>query len=261
MSAQNVKNTQSGSYLIPNLILLAIIAGVIGYLSINVRKHTNSTRTPNTTQERADITKPQTQTSSQAKEIQKTDKPTVDLYVMSFCPFGNRAENTMAPVRDLLADKVNWNIHYIVTQRTNTFLSLHGENEVKQDLRELCVNKLYDENTHWDFMLYVNDNCGATGDCWQDAATATGADANEIETCMAESRKELLSAEAKSTQEHQVRGSPTMFINGVESKAIYNYENPDAIKSAICEAFETKPEECNTTLEASKPQAPSGRCN
>ncbi len=258
MTAQNTQETRSGSYLIPNLILLAIIVGVVGYVGVNIKKHKDQTQPKEEVQKQ--VANPQTQAQASA-EVQKTDKPTVDLFVMSFCPYGNRAENTVKPVKDLLGDKVNWNVHYIVSPQGNNFRSLHGPKEVDQDLRELCVNKLYDANTHWDFMLYVNENCGSDGSCWKDAANATGVAPKEIETCMQENGKELLGAEAKATQEKQVRGSPTLFINGVESKIIYRYENPEAIKNAICSAFENAPEECETVLEAQGSQAPSGRCN
>ena len=49
------------------------------------------------------------------QDMPKTDKPKVDLYVMSFCPYGNQAEDTMLPVYGALKDNVEWNIHYIVS--------------------------------------------------------------------------------------------------------------------------------------------------
>ena len=45
------------------------------------------------------------QTPSQ--EITKTDKPNVELFVMSFCPYGVQAETAMKPVVDLLGDSAD----------------------------------------------------------------------------------------------------------------------------------------------------------
>ncbi len=253
------QKAERGSYLVPNLILLAIIVGITLYGVLSIKKHRERSIAERVTQDQASQTRNQAQ--AEPTELQKSDKPTVDLFVMSFCPYGNRAENTLKPVKDLLGDKVDWNVHYIVNHQGNSFMSLHGPKEVDQDLRELCVNKLYDENTHWDFMLYVNENCGSDGNCWEDAANATGVASKEIETCMRENGEELLGAEATATQEKHVRGSPTLFINGIESKSIYRYENPEAIKEAICSAFENKPEECDTVLGTQGSQMPSGRCN
>ena len=43
----------------------------------------------------------------------KTDKPQLDFYVMSFCPYGNQIEETLRPVFDLLGDKVELRPRYI----------------------------------------------------------------------------------------------------------------------------------------------------
>src|SRR3989339_794245 len=71
--------------------------------------------------------------------LPKADKTKVDLYVMSFCPYGNQAEDTMLPVYNMLKDKVEWNMHYIVNVDGTTVNSLHGQLEVDQNEREACV--------------------------------------------------------------------------------------------------------------------------
>jgi len=43
----------------------------------------------------------------------KTNKPQLDFYVMSFCPFGNDIEEVIRPVFDLLGDKVELRPRYI----------------------------------------------------------------------------------------------------------------------------------------------------
>jgi len=47
---------------------------------------------------------------------QKERKPNVKFFVMSFCPFGNQAEEGLKKVFDLLGDKVQWEPHYIVSK-------------------------------------------------------------------------------------------------------------------------------------------------
>lgn len=47
---------------------------------------------------------------------QKREKPRVEFFVMSFCPYGNQAEAGLKPVADLLGDQVEWQPHYIVTK-------------------------------------------------------------------------------------------------------------------------------------------------
>lgn len=46
-------------------------------------------------------------------EVTKTDKPELDFYVMSFCPYGNQMETTLRPIFDLLGDKITLRPRYI----------------------------------------------------------------------------------------------------------------------------------------------------
>jgi len=52
-------------------------------------------------------------TSKNVFTADKIDKPQLDFYVMSFCPYGNQMEDTLRPVFDLLGDKVEIRPRYI----------------------------------------------------------------------------------------------------------------------------------------------------
>jgi len=52
-------------------------------------------------------------TSKNVFAATKTDKPQLDFYVMSFCPYGNQIETTIRPIFDLLGDKVELRPRYI----------------------------------------------------------------------------------------------------------------------------------------------------
>lgn len=188
------------------------------------------------------------QNQPKQKEIPKTEKPKVELFVMSFCPYGNKAEKTIKPVYELLQDEVDWNIHYIVSKKDDGFKSLHGEKEVTQNKRELCVLQNQNLSTWFHFATYVNNNCGSNGECWQTAAEKSGLSTAAITNCSENKGDELLAKEAQISSQKKVSGSPTLFINGVESKAVYEYNNPNAYKEAICSGFKNKPSECNKQL-------------
>jgi hypothetical protein len=62
------------------------------------------------------------QTGSSAKVTfspEKKDRPEFQFYVMSFCPYGNMAEDAIRPVFDLLGDKVDFKPQYIFDKITN----------------------------------------------------------------------------------------------------------------------------------------------
>lgn len=194
------------------------------------------------------------------KEIPKTDKPTADLYVMSFCPYGNKAEDTLKPVYNLLKDKVDFNFHYIVTADGDKITSLHGQSEVDQNKREACVMKNYGKEKWMNFVTYINTNCGSDGSCWEIGAKNNGIDTAKINSCVVSEGATLMKAEASASNAAGATGSPTMIINGVKTKAVYQYGNSEAYKKIICGAFNTAPAECAQELSAQTSTSQGGSC-
>ena len=196
--------------------------------------------------------------NDQQTEIPQKETPKVELFVQSFCPYGNQAETTMGPVHDLLGDKVDWEVSFIASEQNGSFSSLHGEQEVAQDKRELCVMENQGLSKWFDFANYVNNNCGSEGACWEDAASNAGLSTASVTSCVEEQGDDYLSEDASVTSERGVSASPTLFINGVESQAVYEYGNPNAYKEAICSAFEEKPAECEEELESTSDNSSDG---
>lgn len=201
-----------------------------------------------------------TNTNTQTPEMVKTDKPVVDLYVMSFCPYGNKAEDTLLPVYELLKTKVEWNMHYIVSVSGTTVNSLHGQPEVDQDMREACVLKDNGIAKWFSFISYVNANCGSKGDCWEVAASKAGLTSSAINSCVANNGLDLMKAEESASDAAGASGSPTMIINGVETSSVYQYGNSQAYLDAICSAFTTEPSECSQALSGTTATSTGGSC-
>lgn len=211
-----------------------------------------------------DIAKQQEEAKKQqeeaAKPAPKSDKPNVDLYVMSFCPYGNKSEDTIKSVYILLKDKVNFNFHYIVSAEGDKITSLHGQPEVDQNEREACVLKNYGKGRWLDFVSYVNGKCGSDGSCWEAGAKSLGVDTAKISACVNSEGLALMKADAEISKAAGAGGSPTLAINGQTTKAVYQYGNSEAYKKAICDAFNTAPAECSKTLSSETSTAPGGSC-
>jgi protein-disulfide isomerase len=204
----------------------------------------------------------------QTETTPKTDKPSVELFVMSFCPYGIQAEDLMKPVVDLLGSKADIKVHFIVNiggTTPDTVQSLHGATEAQEDLRQICIMKYYDQKTYWDYLMTINANCSslyrdatAFDTCWKNAATQAGIDTAKIDTCSKGSEgMTLLKADEQLTGQYGVSGSPTLIINGVTYSGA---RSSDAFKEAICSAFTTAPSECSQALSASSGTASSGGC-
>ncbi len=193
----------------------------------------------------------ETNSSQSSAEIPKSKKPKVDLYVMSFCPYGNQAEDTMVSAYNLLKDKIDFNVHYVVSEREGEITSLHGQKEVDQNMREVCVLENNGMDKWWEFTTYVNENCGSDGSCWEEAAQSANLNANTIANCINQNGIELMKKEAQISSENNVSGSPTMLINGVETEAVYYYGQPNKYKDSICSAFSEgfEVEQCSEELE------------
>lgn len=189
------------------------------------------------------------------KPVEKSDKPAVDLYVMSFCPFGNKAEDTLKPVYDLLKNKVTFNFHYIVSTSGNDVQSLHGAKEVTEDEREACVLRDYGKDKWFSFATYVNKNCGSDGTCWEAGAKILGVDAAKVNACVAADGVNLMKDNEKDSNAGGASGSPTLKINGTAAQVVYQYGDSEAYKQAICAAFNTAPAECSKKLAADKTAA------
>jgi hypothetical protein len=95
----------------------------------------------------------------------KTDKPTVELFVMSYCPYGVRAETAVTPLKELFGNKIDLKIRFIVQVSGSTIesvQSLHGLTEAKENARQLAIVKLYPDK-YWDYLTEFNNVCYGGG--------------------------------------------------------------------------------------------------
>ena len=199
------------------------------------------------------------------------EKPNVKFFVMSYCPFGNQAEKGLEPVYRLLKDKVEWEPHYVIysdyasgypdycLDEENKYCSMHGIQELNEDVRELCMWKYIDHDLWWDFLMKVNDECNSRNvdTCWEPIAKELGIDTEKIKECQEKEAIDLLAKEVELNQKYGVRGSPTVFIN---DERYSGARTPEAYKKAICSGFINPPEECQQILSGSTTGTGTGRC-
>jgi hypothetical protein len=197
----------------------------------------------------------------------KTARPSVDLYVMAFCPYGTQAESAMKPVVSLLGSKADIQVRYITNVRGSTVdsvQSLHGLSEAQEDLRQICIQQKYPAK-FWDYLDTFNARCyplsqnlTSLNACWRNTTASLGIDTASIETCSTgfDGLEMLKTAESDANQ-NGATASPTLLINGVKYSGA---RTPDAYKTAICNSFDTAPVECGTTLASTQTEASAGGC-
>ncbi|RMF54588.1 hypothetical protein D6745_04765 [Candidatus Woesearchaeota archaeon] len=194
------------------------------------------------------------------------NKPQIDFFVMSYCPYGNQAEEAIKPVYELLKGKADFKPHYVIYSNyrgggpqycfddESKYCSMHGIVELHQDIREFCVYRHMGEAEWFEFATKMNKECNSQNadTCWEGVADSLGLDKDVINDCFANEALDILQNEFELNKAYGVSGSPTIFIDG---QKYGGSRTPEGFKSGLCNAFEDAPEECNEALEGAQQQA------
>ena len=144
------------------------------------------------------------------------EKPvTLDMYIMSQCPYGVQAEDGAIPAVKKLIDSVDYNIYFIANDNGDgTFSSLHGQPEVDENMRQICIMEKYPEQ-FLDYLTCLNKNYRTAETAWKSCAESNSIDTTEIETCQTgDEGKSLFSESIAQAKSVGASGSPTIYLNG-----------------------------------------------
>jgi glutaredoxin len=196
----------------------------------------------------------QPQESKQSAE--KADVPEVELFVMSYCPYGLQAEKGMLPVVELLGSKIKFSLKFVD-------YAMHGEKEIDENLRQYCIEK-QGVSKLASYLKCFTDK-GDSAAC----VPVTKIDVGALNTCLAATDAEFKIKEKFEDQnawiggryppfdvdkddnvKYGVRGSPTLVVNGAKVSAA---RDPQSILTAICSGFSNLPDECGQKLSGNAP--------
>ncbi len=214
-----------------------------------------------------ELVQAQLEAQSQPQSISKTETPKIELFVMSYCPYGLQAEKAMIPVMELLGNKADIKLMYV------NYL-MHGWKEAIQNNYQYCIEKNQPEV----FTEYMR--CFLQEDNHLECANNVEVDLTQVDICIENLEEtynisEIFNSSTQSYPRYPVhtelnelygiRGSPGLVINGIlidsqrpvliNSKSIYISRSAESFKQLVCEAFVNQPSECNEILNAS-PEAP-----
>ena len=147
-------------------------------------------------------------------------KPEVELFVMSYCPYGVQAEQELLPFFEKYGDTINFKLRFIVGKEEAsvenaggdiTFTSLHGEPELIENKRQMVIAELYPGKL-FDYLLCRADHLQ---EAWVNCAKDVGLDVERIARAVESEKVALeLVKEIQRTQELNIKGSPTLVIDG-----------------------------------------------
>lgn len=208
---------------------------------------------------------PSTTTPPAATNVPKSDKPIVELFVMSHCPYGTQAEKGMLPVYELLGDNIDSNIRFV-------YYAMHGETEVVEQKNQYCIQKEQNDK----YYDYLKCFLGKTGSAADSAACikSVGINQAKLTTCAEKADKEfdltknledttsylsgrfpLFNIDKALNEEYGIGGSPTLVINGV---TVSSGRDSASYLAAVCNAFNEPPAECDEVLSSTSPSAGFG---
>ncbi len=185
------------------------------------------------------------------QELPKSDKPEVELFVMSHCPYGTQAEKGILPVVDLLGSKISFDVKFV-------HYAMHGEKEIKEQMNQICIKTEQKEKFKEYLSCFLDQ--GEGDKCLSEA----GIDASRLTACVnrldtkhnitasygdrstwLNGRYPRFDVYKQENERYEVGGSPTLVINGQQADS---GRSPAEYLSTICRAFNTAPEECTQKL-------------
>lgn len=188
--------------------------------------------------------------------VPKSDKPAVELFVMSHCPYGTQVEKGILPAVKALGDKVDFKVRFV-------YYAMHGPTEVNEQLRQYCIQKEQPDA----YLKYLA--CFLNASDSPGCLASTGVDSAKLDACTVAADSEfqvtanlndqskwlsgrypMFNTDAEANQKYGVGGSPTLVINGQQADS---GRDSASLLSAICAGFNDAPSECQTQLSAVSP--------
>ena len=155
--------------------------------------------------------------------IARMGKPTLELFVMSYCPFGIQAEEKLIPIVKEFGNKIDFKLQFIAQEKEapsaqdiTPFTSLHGYPEVAENIRQLLIAQEYPE-MYLDYILCRGKKLDKS---WENCADKLGIDVRRIQKLFDTPEAEQLFREnIKRAAELGIGASPTILVDNHQFQA------------------------------------------
>ena len=158
-----------------------------------------------------------------ASRIARMGKPTLELFVMSYCPFAVQAEEKLIPIVKRFGEQIDFKLQFIAQAKEETsaqditpFTSLHGYPEVAENIRQLLIAQEYPDR-YLDYILCRGKKLDKS---WEACAEKLGIDVARIQKLSDSPEAEQLFRENIARADALgVKASPTIFVDGHQFRA------------------------------------------
>jgi hypothetical protein len=185
--------------------------------------------------------------------IQKSDKPTLEAFVVARCPFGLQMQRMIADaVKNIPSLAQYVKVEYFGSVSGNTITSMHGDAEAQENLRQICIREEQPAK-YWNYVS-CQMKTGDTAGC----QTSTGINSTALTACVSTPSRGVAYAQKDFdlATKYGVTGSPTLVVNGLTVPEYTSDNQPvfgsarssDEIKTIVCDASNTQSAFCSTKL-------------
>lgn len=185
----------------------------------------------------------------------KNDKPIVELFVMSYCPYGTQIEKGILSVVETLGNKIDYTLKFVD-------YAMHDKKELDENLLQYCIQKEQTEKLNDYLACFLAE--GDSTDC----LTKNDINKNKLNSCITTTDEEFkitdnynnktdwkgsypgFNVNKTDNDKYSVSGSPALIINGSQ---INSGRDSASLLATICSAFNTPPAECDAQLNSQSP--------
>lgn len=165
--------------------------------------------------------------------------PTLQVFIMSYCPYGVQALKGLLPVWEKFQGKANIELRFVS-------YTMHGEKEDTENARMICIREEQPSKLIPYLKCFVE--AGDSARCIK----STGIDSSKLTSCISSKASRYMEEDKALNEKYGVRGSPTYVLDGEEAR-IYP-RDPQSIATAICNAFKgSKPSVCSELFSTENP--------
>jgi glutaredoxin len=166
--------------------------------------------------------------------------PTMQVFIMSHCPYGTQILKGLIPVMEKFNGKANVELRFVS-------YTMHGAQEELDNKRIICMR----EEQSSKLTDYLNCYVSGSGSEEDTQKCIAKVDKAKLDSCVASKADTYLEADKALNTEYGVQGSPTIVINGKEASI---GRDSQSLATALCNAFTgSKPSVCSETFSTTSP--------
>ena len=199
---------------------------------------------------KADTT-PEAAKKLSVKDLKKSDKPSLTAFVVANCPYGLQTQRVFKKVLEEAPEMASQlKVKYIGAIENGKITSMHGDEEAKENLRQICIR---DEQSdlYWPYVnCYMKE--GKTDACLEEV----GVDTATMTACTEDSKRGNAFAQKDFdlANKFKVSGSPTLLLNDSQIVSEFDFGGrvPNSIKTLVCGGSKTPGEVCASEISANE---------